>query len=117
MLHDNIFILHFSIMIIRTQMKHWPLVHIIHHLEDPNGTSHSTWLLTYRSGCIRAGDFQVMDWKKNPAPDGRRYASPVCKPVYFEPRPPMRSLRDPEPLKDIGGKMLISKLQPPQSWI
>lgn len=21
-----------------------------------------------------------MDWKKNPAPDGRRYASPVCKP-------------------------------------
>lgn len=38
----------------------------------------------------------------------------VCKP---EPRPPMRSLRDPEPLKDIGGKMLISKLQPPQSWI
>lgn len=20
-----------------------------------------------------------MDWKKNPAPDGRRYASPVCK--------------------------------------
>lgn len=114
MLHDNIFILHFSIMIIRTQMKHWPLVHIIHHLEDPNGTSHSTSatpLLTYRSGCIRAGDFQVMDWKKNPAPDGRRCASPVCKPVYFEPR------RDPEPLKDIGGKMLISKLQPPQSWI
>lgn len=66
-------------MIIRTQMKHWLLVHIIHHLEDPNGTSHSTSatrLLTYRSGCIRAGDFQVMDLEKESCAGWAQ----VCKP-------------------------------------